>query len=370
MNNVSGIIYAYHGYSELYELGAWRTGASMPFYGRYRLIDFSLSSMMNAGIQNVGVIMQKGYQSLLDHIGNGRTWDMDIFKKGLRPLPPFGLPEAKGLYEGNVEALASVRTHLENLKEEYVILARGDLAANLDLDALVKQHIDSGVDVTAVCTNNLLPYVHHSLTVGRDGFADQLLCLQTAGTDDGYALLEVYMMRTKLLLELVDWCSERGRIHFNRDALMHVFNTGGKVGVYLQEGYARHIESVADYYEANMDMLVKEKRKQMFPSERQVYTPAYIDVSTYYGDDASVKNSVVADGCIIEGTVENCILFGGVKVGANCVLKNSIILNDTDVGEGSELTCVIADKNITVSPHTSLKGSDRLPLVIPKGKSI
>ena len=370
MNNVSGIIYAYHGYSELYELGAERTGASMPFFGRYRLIDFSLSSMMNAGIQNVGVIMQKGYQSLLDHIGSGRTWYMDVFKKGLRPLPPFGLPEAKGLYEGNMEALSSVRTHLVDLKEEYVILARGDLAANLDIDALVRQHLDSGVDVTAVCTKSFLPYVHHSLTVGRDGLADQLLCMQTAGTDDGYALLEVYMMRTKLLLELVDWCSERGRIHFNRDALMHVFSTGGKVGVYLHEGYARHIESVADYYEANMDMLIKEKRKQMFPPERQVYTPAYIDVSTYYGDDALVKNSVVADGCIIEGTVENCILFGGVHVGANCVLKNSIILNDTNIGEGTELTCVIADKNITVSPYIKLKGSARLPLVIPKGKSI
>ena len=119
-----------------------------------------------------------------------------------------------------------------------------------------------------------------------------------------------------------------------------------------------------------MDMLVKEKRKQMFPPERQVYTPAYIDVSTYYGDDALVKNSVVADGCIIEGTVENCILFGGVHVGANCVLKDSIILNDTDIGEGTELTCVIADKDITVSPYTKLKGSARLPLVIPKGKKI
>ena len=370
MNNVSGIIYAYHGYSELYELGAERTGASMPFYGRYRLIDFSLSSMMNAGIQNVGVIMQKGYQSLLDHIGNGRTWDMDVFKRGLRPLPPYGLPEAKGLYEGNIEALSSVRGHLEGLNDEYVILTRGDLCANLDLEALVKQHLESGADVTAVCTKHLLPYVHHCFTLGQDGFADQLLCMLAPGNDTGVAALEVYMMRRDLLLELVDWCDERRRIHFNRDALTQVFKTGGKVGIYLHEGYARHIESVADYYEANMDMLIKEKRKQMFPPERQVYTPAYIDVSTYYGDDALVKNSVVADGCIIEGTVENCILFGGVHVGANCVLKNSIILNDTDIGEGTELTCVIADKNITVSPYTKLKGSDRLPLVIPKGKSI
>ena len=370
MNNVHGIIYAYHGYGELYELGAERTGASMPVFGRYRLIDFSLSAMMNAGIHNVGVIMQKGYQSLLDHIGSGRTWDMAMHAGGLRALPPYGLPDAKGLYEGNIEALSSVRAHLAGLKEDYVILTRGDLCANLDLEALVKQHLESGADVTAVCTKQLLPYVHHCFTLGHDGFANQLLCMQAPGTDTGVAALEVYMMRKDLLLELVDWCTERRRIHFNRDALLQVFQTGGKVGIYLHEGYARHIESVADYYEVNMELLDQEKRRQLFPPERRVYTPAYIDVSTYYGDGASVKNSIVADGCVIEGTVENCILFGGVHVGANCVLKNSIILNDTDVGEGSELTCVIADKNITVSPHTSLKGSARVPLVIPKGKTV
>lgn len=370
MKNVHGIIYAYHGFQDLRELCAHRTGASLPFCGRYRLIDFALSSLMNAGIHDVGIIMQKDYQSLMDHLGSGRTWDMSRRTDGMRLLPPYGLPDSrKGVYEGCMEALNAVHSYIHDIQEEYVVLIRGDLCASVDISAAVAQHIASGADVTAVCTAATPVGVHHRFVPGDSGFAEQILCRQTAA-GPGVASLETYVMSKQKLLELVSWCAERNRLHFHRDAMMHLMSKGGRVGIYMHKGYARHIVSVSDYYEANMDMLDAEKRAELFPEDRRVTTRERSDVSTYYGDMASVKNSLVADGCLIEGSIENCILFCGVEIAAGSRLKNCIVMNDTVIGPNVELGCVISDKHVEISPFVTLTGNHKLPLVIPKASKI
>lgn len=370
MNNVQGIVYAYHGFSELRELGTHRTGASLPFCGRYRLIDFALSSMMNAGIHDVGVIMQRGYQSLMDHLGSGRTWDMSRRTGGMRLLPPYGLPDAhKGVYGGCMEALAAVHSYLTDIKQEYVVLERGDLCANIDLGSVIEQHLRGGADVTAVCAREIKSDSFHCFIPGEDGFAGQILC-RHHGEVVGLASLEVYVMKRDLLLELVEWCAERGRLHFHRDALSHLMAEGGKVGLYVHEGYARHITSVAEYYDANMDMLDAELRRQLFTEERHVTTRERSDVSTYYGDTAHVRNSLIADGCVIEGDVENCVVFCGARIEAGSTLRDCIIMNDTVIEPNVSLRNIISDKNVRVSPYVTLSGSRRLPLVIPKDSSI
>ena len=201
MKNVHAIIYAHHGYSELHELGAQRTGASMPFCGRYRLIDFGLSGLMHAGIHDVGVIMQRGYQSLMDHIGSGRTWNMSRRADGLRLLPPYGMPHAStGFYESCMEALIAVRSYLDEIKDDYVVLGRGDLCANIDIEKVVAQHIESGVDVTAVCSKESLPYSHHRFMVDENGMAQEMLFLQK-DTDRGVASLEMFVIGKTLLID-------------------------------------------------------------------------------------------------------------------------------------------------------------------------
>lgn len=365
MNNVHGIIHAYHGYSEMHELGSKRTGASMPFCGRYRLIDFAMSSMMNAGIYDVGVIMQKGYQSLLDHLGSGWAWNMERHNGGLSTLPPYGLANSEqGIYDGCMEALNAVRTYLRHIRQPYVILMRGDLCANIDLAKAVEQHISSGVDITAVCTAYPLTCKHHSYIVGEDGIAEQMLCVQSENV--GVQSLETYIMSTKQLLEVVEWCAHRGRIHLHRDAIRHMMDEGRKVGVYMHEGYARMIKNVVDYYKANMDMLDDEKRAMLFPPERHVTTRKNVNVSTYYGDGAKVKNSLIADGCVIEGTLENCVLFPGVRIAAGSVLRDCIVMNDSVIGPNVDLSYVIADKEANISSSVSLTGNPQLPLVVPK----
>ena len=220
-----------------------------------------------------------------------------------------------------------------------------------------------------MCTASPLSDVHHSYIAGKNGIADQLLCMQEENV--GVQALETYIMSKDLLIEIVEWCAHRGCIHLHRDAIMHLMmDERKKIGIFMHEGYARMIVNVMGYYEANMDMLDEKKRAQLFPPERHVTTRRHINVSTYYGDEAKVKNSLVADGCIVEGSVENCILFPGVKIASGSALKNCIVMNDTVIGSNVELSYIIADKDVHISPFVSLTGNPKLPLVIPNRSRI
>ena len=371
MNNVHGIIYAYHAFPELKTLGALRTGAALPFCGRYRLIDFALSGMMHAGVRNVGVIMQRGYLSLMEHLAGGRSWGLERHTGGLHLLPPFGLSDAnKGTYEGGIEALSAVYSYLsEDIKEDYILLTRGDLCANVDMRAVIDAHMQSGADITAVCTNSILHGQRHSFVVGQDGFAAEMLSYQS-GPGKGAASLEVYVLKRELLLDMVQWSRAHNRLHFHQDAMTYAMEQGCRIAVFLHEGYAMHVTSEQDYYRANMDMLDPDKRRSLFVPERRVLTRARSDVGTYYGDSTCVKNCLVADGCRIEGRVENSVVFGGVTIAPGAEVRDCVLLNDVVVGENARLRCVISDKKAQLSPYLELSGSEKLPLVIPKGSKI
>jgi glucose-1-phosphate adenylyltransferase len=365
MADLHGIILAYHTAPELGDLVRSRTSASLPFCGRYRLIDFSLSSMQNAGVRDVGVVMQRDYQSLLDHLGGGKEWDLSRKRGGLRLLPPFGnLGNPTGEYEGVIEALCAVESYIGNIKQRYVVITRGNLAANIDLADVMARHLESGADVTAVCTPHI-PRRAHQRYITDGGFVKELLYRQ-GGRGAGYASLEMYIMSKETLLGIMERGSSGRKYRFHRDEIAGLLASGGKVAVYVHSGYARHIFSVGEYYKASMDMLDAANRATLFPDERPVRTKDRSDVSTYYGEEASSKNCLVADGCFIEGVIENCILFRGVKVGNGARVKNAVVMQDTVIGEGAELSYVISDKNVEISPYITLAGSPRLPLVIPK----
>lgn len=371
MSEFHGIVFAYSSTPELGNLVRTRTCASLPFCGRYRLIDFALSSMRNAGIYNVGVIMQRDYQSLLDHLGSGKDWDMSRRHGGLRMLPPFGLPEYHtGAYSGTVEALNAVSTYVRNIKEKYVVLMHGNLAANLDLEDICRRHEKSGAGITAVCTREPLDYIHHCFIPGADGFAERMLFDRTGAGGEGFASLEAYVISKELLVELMDKCRANNRRHFHRDAVGDYLSSGGKTAIYIHEGYGKRIMSTEAYFRASMDMLCGDKRAALFPTDRPVRAKSHEDVSTYYGENARSVNSLVADGCIIEGEVENCIISSGCRVEKGAKLRDCIIMRGCVIGEGVSLSCVIADKYTEVTPGQALAGSERLPLVIPKHSKI
>lgn len=371
MIDLHGIIYAYHSNPALNELVIPRTSASLPFCSRYRLIDFALSSMTNAGVRDVGVIMQNNYQSLLDHLEGGKDWDLSRGSGGLTLLPPYGMHDSRyGKYTGCMDALNAMRSYIKDIKQDNIALFRSDLAVNLDLEEIFDYHISSGAEITAVCaekitnSNDGISFLPESATSSRH------LLFSSTTAKDALVSIEVYIIRKSLLLELIDWCSANGKMHFHRDALSHYLENGGRVELYRHKGYCAQICSVADYYRSSMDMLKQSLRNELFPEKRPVYTKGRSSVSTYYSEQASAKNSLIADGCFVEGQLENCVLFRGVKVGKGAKLKNCVIMQDSVIGENVMLDCVISDKDTVFSNSLTLIGSKILPITVPKGKNI
>lgn len=369
MIDLHGLVYAYHSYPALNELVVHRTSSSLPFCSRYRLIDFALSSMTNAGVRDVGVIMQRDYQSLLDHLEGGKDWDLSRRgSSGLTLLPPYGLHENDfGEYRGCMEALGAMLSYIRKIKQNNIILFRGDLAVNLNIKDLYERHVASGEQITAVCADKAFDSSCDGVRLLPDGpDTSHRMHFRHSNSREGLPSLEVYIIRKSLLLELIEWSRANGRLHFHRDALAHYLRNGGSIGLYVHKGYAAHICSVADYYGANLDMLKPENRASLFPAGSPVYTKGRSSVSTYYGEDSDVKNSLIADGCYIEGKIENCVLFRGVTVEKGAFIKDCVIMQDAFIGEGTALSCVISDKNAKFSKNLVLTGNSKLPITVKK----
>ncbi len=268
-----------------------------------------------------------------------------------------------------MEALRCVRSYIEDIPHENIVLTPGDTAGNVDLEAAMEQHAHSGAEITAVCVDKLPATDHHRFVPGADGFSTEMIF--SDGTNGkGLSSTEIYLIKKELLLSFMDYCSDSTKLHFHRHALAHYLAEGGKVGIYVHDGYFRRIYSAQEYFDASMDMLEPEVMTQFFPENRPIRTKERAEVSTYYSDGAVVRNCLVADGCYIEGELENCVLFRGVRVGKGARLKNCVILQDSVVTSGADLKYVIADKDVVISQDCFLAGNERLPIIVPKGTTV
>lgn len=368
MNNVHGILFAYRSSPELRELTITRTISSIPFGGRYRIIDFMLSNYVNAGITDVGVIMRQNYQSLLDHLGSGKGWDLSRKHGGLKLLPPFAFsqqPAQGGMFRGKMEALDGVYTYLKQIRQEYVVLADADVVVNLPLRDILRFHMDSGADITVVCTDRVSgdPRQCTYLTMGEDGCAADVICGPNAPA--GCESLGVYIMSKELLLSLTEHCAAHKIYSFSSGVLLGMKETL-TIRPYLFNGYSACIHSVPAYFAESMELLEPEVRDALFVPQRPIRTKDRSNPSTYYGPDAQSVHSLVADGCVIEGHVENSVLFRGVRVGKGAVVKNCVLMQSANVGCGAEISYVIADKNVQIGACRTLVGHQSYPLAIAK----
>ena len=370
MNDLHGILFAYRSDANLGELTRPRNTCSLPFGGRYRLIDFMLSNYVNAGITDVGIIVHQSYQSLLDHLGSGKDWDLSRKHGGLRILPPFSYAERGGDYRGNMDALSGVSDYLSNIRQDYVIMGWGDVAINLPVSEVFQQHLDSGADMTVVCTPTLrgAPRFSEYIEVSEEGRITDLSIHPTAA---GKALesLELYILSKQLLMDLVDYCAAHDISNFSRGVLQPRLKSL-KLMPYVHKGYVGRFQSVGDYYQRSMDLLDPEVRSDLFNPDRPIRTKDQSNPSTYYGPDAVSNCSLVADGCYIEGEVENSILSRGVIVEKGARVSNSVLMQGTVVKADATLSYVIADKNVTVNEHRMLMGHSTYPLAIAKGSVV
>ena len=370
MKGLHGIIFSYERRNDLRELGEIRSSASSPFGGRYRAVDFALSNLVNAGVTDVGVVLHGRYQSMVDHLGSGKVWDLSRKRGGLRVLPPFNYQKDWGVmpFRGKIEALAGVRTYLDEIRQDYVVLMEGDLVVNLPLAEIYESHVKSGADITVVCGNDSFATADGSYyEMNDEGRITEVL--YALNMPRGYRGLEVYVLSTKLLKELVDECFAKDQYSWRRDVLR-----AKKDELYLRSyvwsGFAAQIRSVQEYYDRSMQLLDPAIRAELFATERPIQAKGADKDSTYIGSDGRCVNSLVAEGCRIEGTVENSILFPGVVVEAGAVVRNCILLKETAVRSNARLTSIIADKDVEVLPGRTLMGHATYPIVLAKGSVV
>lgn len=348
-----------------------RTMGSVLFGGRYRLIDFPLSSMVNSGIDEVGVITKSNYQSLLDHLGSGREWDLARKIGGLHLLPPFSHVQS-GMYRGRLEALYGVWDFIKMSDADYVVMSDCDVVANIDFAKVVEAHIESGADITSVYATDVLSaeQAQHATvySVNDEGrVVDVLINPQISGACN--VSLNMYVLSKEFLKNIVLESASRSLYSFERNILQartHEY----KIMAYRHDGYFSKITSMETFYKANMALLNLDNRSKLFIENRPVYTKVRDNPPTKFAIGSSVKNSLIGDGCIIEGTVENSVLFRGVKVGKGAVVKNSILMQDTVIGNKCDINYVITDKIVKISDMRLLTGSQNYPLFLGKGAVI
>ncbi|MCI8421988.1 MAG: glucose-1-phosphate adenylyltransferase subunit GlgD [Lawsonibacter sp.] len=367
MNDLHGILFAYRSDANLGELTRPRNTCSLPFGGRYRLIDFMLSNYVNAGINDVGLVVHQSYQSLLDHVGSGKDWELSRKHGGLRILPPFSFAElGHGEYRGTMDALAGVTDYLENIRQDYVIMAWGDVALNLPVSDVFAQHLASGADITVVCTPILhgAPQYSEYVEVSADGRITDLSIHPTAA-DKALESLEIYILSKRLLMDMTDYCAAHDIANFSRGVLQPRLKSL-KMVPYVHKGYVARFQSVSDYYQRSMDLLDASIRADLFNPMHPIRTKDQSNPSTYYGPSAVSRCSLVADGCYIEGEVENSILSRGVIVEKGAKVVNSVLMQGTVVKAGASLSYVIADKNVQINEDRMLMGHQTYPLAIAK----
>ncbi|MDE6934411.1 MAG: glucose-1-phosphate adenylyltransferase subunit GlgD [Oscillospiraceae bacterium] len=369
MKGLHGIIFSYEKHNGLGELTAGRTPSSVPFAGRYRIIDFILSSMVNAGITDVGVVLHGNYQSLLDHLGSGKDWDLSRKHGGLRLLPPFEQTRGLDGARGKMEALAGVRSYLADIRQSHVVLADSDLIINIPIQDVYQAHLSSGADITAVCTSSVDSEGDVTFfRLDKSGrVKDTLFPLRDRS--GCHRSLEIYILSKELLLELVDECMSHDQVSF-RGAVLQAKADSLKIQSYVWDGYAAQIRSLNEYYSRSLELLDPSIRRELFPAARPVHTKERNDASTYVDPAGTCCNCLVADGCTIEGTVENSIVFHGVSVAKGAEVKNCILMQDVTVSRDAVLHHVIADKAVEILDARTLMGHDHYPMVIAKGSKV
>ncbi len=374
---VAGLVFANIHDNNVPELTHKRTMASVPYGGRYRLIDFTLSNMVNAGISKIGLITHYNYQSLMDHLGSGKDWDLTRSDGGLKILPPFitAYDNTTSSNQSRLEAMMGAYNFISRCKEDYIVLSDCDTVCNIDIRDVIDFHIENHADITIVAKNT---YISKDQAMGativetdENDRVQNLLHSPTNFEGNGNLCLNIFVIKREYLVNILLESLSRGYKSFTKDVIVR-YKDSAKFMMYGKfDGYYASITSLDKYYKCSMDLLDRSIKDNIFGIKtRPIFTKVKNSAPARYLDESSVKNSLIADGCVIEGTVENSILFRGVKVGKGTVIKNSIIMQDTYVGNNVNLNCVICDKNAVIKNDRNLSGYFTHPFLISKSTVI
>ena len=369
--NVMGIIFTND--ATMGELTNKRTMASLPFGGRYRQVDFALSNLSCAGVRHVGIISRHNYQSLMNHIGDGEEWGLELEEGGLEFLTPYA-QSTVGTYRGKLESLKNAMDFLEyGAEEELVVMIDSAVLSNVDLIDILNKHVASGKDVTVVTKTGICngeKKIDLALKLDENGEVTDMV-VDYAAPADHVASMDIFVLSKKWLIRSVKEMIARDKFHMDRDLVMGGWQRGlVSVNVYQFDGIAMFNESVEEYFYNSLSLINKDVRKDMFGGNHPVYTKVRDRVPTYYGEECDIENCLIADGCMLEGEAEDSVLFRQVTIAKGAEVENCVIMNDSVIGEGAELKYVILDKNVTVTPGAKLIGTKKNPIIVKRGETV
>lgn len=368
--NATGIIFSNMHDEEMHEITNCRTMGALPFGGRYRLIDFPLSNMHNSGITSVGVVAKSNYQSLLEHLGSGKEWDLSRKRDGLFIFPPFSRL-ASGIYKNKIEALYGIINYIKKAKNDYLAITDCDILCNMNWEIPLNYHINQKADITLlyyrICPEREIKNeTVYSIT--SEGLISDIRVNQNIiepcciGTN-------MWIIGKNLLVSLLEDAIAHNYENIEKDIFQKKLKDY-KIFGWEMEDYIRKTNSITDYFHANMDLLDNNNREDLFYKHGPIYTKVLDFVPAKYCDTAMVTNSLISDGCVIEGSVENSILFRGVHIGKDSKISNSIIMNNSKVGDNVTLNYVLADKEVIFNDNRALMGYELHPLYISKGSVV
>ena len=351
------------------ELTSKRAIGSIPFGGKYRLIDFTLSNFVNSGIDKVGVVAEKKFASLMDHLGSGKAWDLSKRRGGLTILSPYSM--GADSFTTTVECMYNMRGFVEKAKEEYVLLTTSNNIFNCDYTKMIEQHMNTNADIT-------LMYVHGKISKGAaaplvittdtdNKITDMVINprVENSGDVECDYIFSSTFMKKELFLDLLVDCVSRNALDFRRNFILDNYKRFNVYG-YEFTGYYSAITSIDTYFKSNMSLMDPLVRADLFNVDRPIFTKVRDDMPSKYGLGSSVKNSLIAQGCVIEGEVENSIISKGVHIGKGAKVENCIIMQDTKIGENAGLSYVICDKDVVIKNGRALMGYDTYPIYIAK----
>ena len=376
MASAAGIIFSSLNNNTLSRLTSDRTVAAIPFACRYRLVDFCLSNLVNANISNINIVANYNYRSLLEHIGSGKDWDLARRESGINLISPFqtatNASDAK-MFSTHMEALKAMRSYIYEMKEDYVVMMDSDNVLNIDIADVIKTHEMTGAEITIVT---------HSIDKDYSSKHPRMMVSSVAGKITDLAMSSVYspshselslgifVTKTVHLMRLIEQAEAYNLNSFTQLMLQNCRNSNYRA--YKYNGYVASVSSFLDYYRCSMDVAkdLEARTSLLGKKDAPIFTRVHNSAPVAYKNGAKVENSLIADECVIEGTVINSILFRGVKVEKGAVVKNSVLFRGTHVGKNASLNCIVTDKDVYVSDEISLSGNDNMPFYIQKNRKI
>jgi glucose-1-phosphate adenylyltransferase len=350
-----------------------RTMASLPYGGRYRQVDFALSNLACAGVRHIGIVTRHNYQSLINHIGSGEEWGLELEEGGLEFLTPYAM-STTNTYRGKLESLHTAMGFLEyGPEDEYVVMIDSAILSNVDLHKVLASHIESGKDITVVTKAGIAngsKQLDLALKLDENGSICDI-AVDYVAPADYLASMDIFVLSKKWLIRQVKEHIARNLYHMDRNLVLGLWQQGkASVNVYCFDGVALYNESVAEYFSNSLALIDKDVRHDLFSGNHPIYTRVRDRVPSYYGESCSIRDCLVADGCMLGGEAENCVLFRQVTIYPGAQVKDCVIMNDTVVGENCQLQYVILDKDVTVRPGAKLIGTPSSPVIIKRGEVV